>query len=366
MRFDALIFVGRPAIYKFIELIISRLMYSFRALQLVVNVLINYFKSIIFKIDNFNSTILGMDQHKLPELNFNDNNDTYQILHLWSQIIGKIKLAKMPWINHSWHVTLTITPTGLTTGPIPHDDIYFEIELSFIEHHLLLFTSKGQKQHFDLMNLSVKTCYHQVLKTLEDFGIIVKINPYPSELENPLPFDECAHIDTYNPEHSLALHQAILFANNVFTTFRSEYRGKVSPVHLYWGAYDLAVTRFSGREAPKHPGGIPNLADWVTQEAYSHEVSSCGFWPGNSSFLEAAFYAYFYPSPVSFADADIEPNEGYYHKELGEFILTYDAVRNAVDPAAYLLSFLRSTYQAGAKLANWDMKNLAFEKPKSK
>lgn len=304
-----------------------------------------------------------MEQDKLPELNFNEAKDTYQSLHLWSQIIGKIKLKKMPWINHSWHVTLAITPTGFTTGPIPHKNINFEIQLNFIKHQLGISTSDGQVQNFDLMNLSVKSCYHQVLDTLNSFGIPIKINPYPSELENPLPFDECHHIDTYNPGHSFALHQAILFANKVFTTFRSEYLGKVSPVHLFWGAYDLAVTRFSGRKAPKHPGGVPNLADWVTQEAYSHEVSSCGFWPGNPSFPEAAFYAYFYPGPEGFSDAIIEPQKAYFHKELGEFILSYKDVKNAPDPVAYLLSFLRSTYEAGAKLANWDKENLAFTKP---
>ncbi|MGB8376344.1 MAG: DUF5996 family protein [Salegentibacter sp.] len=290
-------------------------------------------------------------------LSFERAKDTYKSIHLWTQIAGKVKLAQMPWINHSWHVTLYCTPFGLTTGDIPAPEKHFQIDFDFLEHELRILTSKAETRSFDLKTLSVSSCYENVISSLKDLGVPVSIRTTPNELVDPIPFNKDHH-QAYDPEQAAALHSALLNAHEVFTLFRSEFIGKCSPVHFFWGGFDLAVTRFSGRRAPQHPGGMPNLPDKVTREAYSHEVSSCGFWPGNEMLPFAAFYTYFYPGPEGFNNSAVKPEAAYYLEEMGEFILPYETVQQASDPTKMLLDFLHSTYNAGADLAKWDRKNL--------
>lgn len=293
-----------------------------------------------------------------PVLSYPDGKNTYETLHLWTQILGKIKLAKLPWVNHSWHVTLQVTPTGLSTSDLPDENDHFQIDLDLLKHQLIITTASGQTQNFDLGNHSVATFYHQIMEILHRMGVRVKIHPRPCEIPNAINFYEDTVHATYEPEHVQALHQALLKVQAVFTRFRAEFIGKCSPVHFFWGSFDLAVTRFSGQTAPLHPGGVPNLPDRVAREAYSHEVSSCGFWPGNYLLPFAAFYSYIYPEPEGFKTAQVKPKEAYYHKELGEFILPYDQVQQSSDPEKTLLSFLHSTYDAASTLASWDRDNL--------
>ena len=289
-----------------------------------------------------------------PELLYSEAKDTYETLHMWTQIIGKIKLTKQPWINHSWHVTLAVTPAGLTTGGLMHEDKHFQIDFDLVQHKLKVITNTRLTRMFDLQGLSVAAFYENVVRALNELNISIDINLIPNEVEKAIPFDKDKVHATYHPKHATALHKALLNAQAVFTQFRSEFNGKCSPVHFFWGSFDLAVSRFSGREAPMHPGGIPNLPDRVAREAYSHEVSSCGFWPGNESVPFAAFYSYIYPEPDGYSDSAIGPEEAYYDSQLGEFILPYKAVQDAEDPAVKLLEFLRSTYNAAAGLAEWD------------
>ncbi|WP_162054283.1 DUF5996 family protein [Pontibacter pamirensis] len=293
------------------------------------------------------------------ELSFTEAKKTYETIHLWTQIVGKISLVKTPWINHSWHVTLYVTPTGLSTGDITDEEKHFQIDFDFIHHQLQVKTSEGEFQSMDLNELSVAGCYNKLVAVLHDFNIQATIHPIPNELEDPIPFHEDETHATYEAKHAVSLHQALLRAHDVFTQFRAEFTGKCSPVHFFWGSFDLAVSRFSGRDAPKHPGGVPNLPDWVAQEAYSKEVCSCGFWPGNEAVPFAAFYSYIYPGPEDYNKASIKPEQAYYHKELREFVLPYEAVQQAENPQAMLLDFLHSTYEAAADLAQWDRK--AFE-----
>jgi hypothetical protein len=293
-----------------------------------------------------------------PELSFAAAKPTYQTLHLWTQIVGKIRLVKTPWINHSWHVTLYVTPTGLTTSTIREEEKYFQIDFDFLQHQLQIKTSAGEARHLELEGLSVESFYTKVLAALREMGIQADIHPVPNELEKAIPFPEDTLHATYDPAHAAAFHQALLQSQAVFTQFRAEFRGKCSPVHFFWGSFDLAVSRFSGRDAPKHPGGVPNLPDWIAQEAYSQEVCSCGFWPGNEAFPAAAFYTYIYPEPEGYPNAAIQPEKAYYHQEMREFILPYEVVQQADNPSAVLLDFLRSTYQAAADLAQWDREAL--------
>lgn len=295
----------------------------------------------------------------LPELSYKNHAETYQTLLLWTQIIGKIKLDKLPWINHSWHVTLHVTPRGLTTQTLRCGDQYFQIDFDFINHQLEITTDSGEVEIIELKDgLSVADFYTAVKSTLEELGINVKIYTTPNELEDPVPFDKDHPHKSYHKEEVERFHKALLFTQDVFTEFRAHFKGKVSPVHFFWGAADLAVTRFSGREAPKHPGGVPNLPDEVAQEAYSHEVSSAGFWPGDESLPEAAFYSYIYPEPEGCKTAKVKPSEAYYHHDLGEFVLPYEAVRKADHPRKALLDFLQSTYEKVSQLADWDKENL--------
>ncbi|OKL40255.1 DUF5996 family protein [Pontibacter flavimaris] len=295
---------------------------------------------------------------KWPMLSFKDAQKTYETIHLWTQIVGKIRLVKTPWINHSWHVTLYVTPSGLTTPLMVDEEKHFQLDFDFIGHQLQLKTSAGEMRSIDLKELSVAGCFKQILDALQGVGIRADIYRVPNEVEDPIPFYKDEMHATYNPEHAAALHQAILRAHDVFTRFRAGFRGKCSPVHFFWGSFDLAVSRFSGRDAPRHPGGVLNLPDWVVQEAYSKEVCSCGFWPGSEAFPAAAFYSYIYPEPEGYKEARIKPDQAYYHPELREFILPYDAVQTADDPESMLMDFLRSTYEAAADLARWDRKAL--------
>lgn len=289
-----------------------------------------------------------------PLLPYADLKDTLATLHLWTQMVGKVRLRKTPWINHSWHVTLYVSPRGLTTGSMPYAQGVFSLEFDFVRHQLALTTSTGHQASLPLADGTVADFYEQLRAMLEKADIAADIHNRPNEMEPAVPFDEDHQDRSYQPDHAHAVWQALLRIHNVFTDFRADFSGKVSPVHLFWGAFDLAVTRFSGREAPEHPGGAPNIPLAVMQEAYSHEVSSAGFWPGNPDFPEAAFYSYCYPTPEAFQAQPVQPEAAYYHQELGEFILPYEAVQQADDPEATLMDFLRTTYEAAANTGDWD------------
>ena len=293
-----------------------------------------------------------------PQLKFEDLKDTAATVQLWAQIVGKIRLRKSPWLNHSWHVTLHITPTGLTTHTMPYEDLDFQIDFDFVLHQLKISTSKGQSKQFSLHGISVAGFYKNIFAKLGELGIDVKIKPVPCELANPTPFEQDTRNCTYKPETVAAFHNALLNIQDVFMEFRGGFKGKCSPIHFFWGSFDLALSLFSGRRAPKHPGGVPGLPDWVAEEAYCREVSSSGFWTGNEGFPEAAFYCYLYPEPEGYKTAKIQPDGAYYNQTFGEFILPYSVVQQAEDPRSKLLEFLDSTYSIGADLANWDRQSL--------
>lgn len=289
-----------------------------------------------------------------PELNFDELKETIATVQLWTQIVGKIRLSKTPWTNHSWHVTLYVSAKGLTTGIIPYHDGVFQIDFDFIYHKLLISSSWNENASFDLCPKTVADFYQELLQKLELIGIDVNIYAAPNEVDPAIPFREDKTHHAYNKEQMNKLWQVWVQINKVFFGFRTGFVGKCSPVHLFWGSFDLAVTRFSGRKAPLYQGGVHNMPLKVMQEAYSHEVSSCGFWPGSDSFPHAAFYAYCYPINASFSTQKIEPPEAFYSKEMGEFLLPYQAVRSAADPEAMLMRFLNTTYEAAANTANWD------------
>jgi len=283
---------------------------------------------------------------------------TLDTVHLWSQIVGKIRLKHMPWINHAWHVTMYVSARGLTTSLIPHKSGAFAIEFNFADHKLEIRKVSGESLTFDLESLSVADFYYKTLESLRQLGLETNIYPMPVELPDPiLPFSENSVRISYDAEAVYLFWQALTNVHRVFTRFRAGFQGKVSPVHFFWGAFDMAVTRFSGRTAPKHPGGIPNCPDWVMEESYSHELSSAGFWPGNG-FGEAAFYSYSYPEPEGFKNSEIKPEKARYNLELGEYILPYQAVKSASNPDEELFSFLQTTYEAAAVNAGWDRKVL--------
>ncbi len=289
-----------------------------------------------------------------PILSYEKAKDTYNTMHMWTQIAGKIKLAVHPWRNHSWHITLHSTPTGLSTLDMPYKGKHFQIDFDLINHKLKIVTSKGDLSEFNLQDLSVAEFYKKIFNALREMQIDIKINTVPSEIQNPIPFEKDTVHKTYDKQSANDLHQAVLSMKNVFTNFQCDFKGKCSPVHFFWGSFDLALSRFSGRKAPKHPGGIPNLPNWVAQEAYSHEVASCGFWPGNEAFPEAAFYAYVYPEPNQYKHAEIVPKEAFYQDTMREFILPYKVVQQSDNPEGTLSSFINSTYRAGAQLGEWD------------
>jgi hypothetical protein len=280
--------------------------------------------------------------------------DTYATLHLWTQIVGKIRLAQSPWLNHSWHVTLYVTARGLSTLPIPHGAHAFQIDFDFVDHQLTIQSSDGRRGGLPLQPQSVAAFYERLMGELAELDLRVRISKTPNEVAEPIRFDRDTTHTAYDPEYANRFWRVLVQADRVFEQFRARFTGKCSPVHFFWGSPDLAVTRFSGRRAPEHPGGIPNLPDWVTREAYSHEVSSCGFWPGGGATPYPAFYAYAYPEPAGFADAPPKPDGAFYSRELREFLLPYDRVRVSDSPDETLLEFLQTTYEAAATLGHWD------------
>jgi hypothetical protein len=289
-----------------------------------------------------------------PELDFRQGSVTIASLHLWTQIVGKLRLTQTPWTNHSWHVPLYMTARGMRTSPIPYREKSFEISFDFIDHRLVIETTDGSQAQLLLEARSVADFYHEVMASLKTVGIDISIYSVPSEIPDAIPFEQDSAHKAYDPEYATRFWRALVRVDRVFKEFRARFIGKCSPVHFFWGSFDLAVTRFSGREAPPHPGGVPNFPDWVAREAYSHEVSSAGFWPGGSGIEYAAFYTYAYPAPDGFSEYGIQPDAAAWSSELGEFLLPYDEVRRADSPDEVLLEFLQSSYEAAANLAHWD------------
>ncbi len=284
--------------------------------------------------------------------------DSCATLHMWMQIVGKVRLVQSPWLNHSWHATFYLTSRGLTTSPIPHRDRTFQIDFDFISHSLSIVCSDGPSSSYALEPESVAGFYRRLMEELVRLDLEVAIYAKPNEVVDAIPFELDETHRAYDREYVNRFWRVLVQSDRVFKQFRAGFIGKCSPVHLFWGACDLAVTRFSGRRAPPHPGGIPNLPDRITREAYSHEVSSCGFWPGGGGVDYPAYYAYAYPEPEGFAQAPNMPAGTFYHAELREFILPYDIVRQAPSPDARLLAFLGATYEAAANLAKWDRASL--------
>jgi hypothetical protein len=289
-----------------------------------------------------------------PALPLEAWSDTCATLHLWTQIVGKIRLAQTTWTNHSWHVTLYVTSTGLTTSPIPYEKRTFEIAFDFIAHELRIITSDGARGRVPLEAQSVATFHRRLMEALSALSIRVVIYGKPNEVVEAIPFAEDEVHRAYDPEYANRFWRVLVQTDRVLKRFRARFIGKCSPVHFFWGAPDLAVTRFSGRPAPTHPGGVPNLPDRVAREAYSHEVSSVGFWPGGGAIAYPAFYAYAYPEPSGFPAAPVSPAGAFYSGDLKEFILPYDVVRTADSPDDALLAFAQSTYEAAANLGKWD------------
>jgi Family of unknown function (DUF5996) len=296
----------------------------------------------------------NITQTPWPELPTAAWRDSYATLHLWTQIVGKVRLTKAPWLNHSWHVALYVTARGLTTSPIPDGVRTFQIDFDFIDHALRISTSDGAQRQFGLADQSVASFYAGVIAALKELGVIVTIDEMPNELPDPVRFSEDDKHASYDPDAVRRFFQILANCDRVFKQFRTGFLGKASPVHFFWGSFDLAVTRFSGRRAPRHPGGVPSLPDAVAHEAYSHEVSSAGFWPGSGVVDYPAFYSYAYPEPSGFRTANVRPDAAFFSEALGEFILPYDVVRAADDPDKALLDFLQSTYEAAAISAKWD------------
>jgi hypothetical protein len=289
-----------------------------------------------------------------PALAYDDWKSTQATLHLWTQIIGKVRLTQTPWMNHSWHSTLYVTARGLTTSPIPQGSRIFEIDFDFIDHQVLIRTGEGAVETLKLAPRSVADFYGELFARLQALGLDVKIHTTPNEIPDPIPFERDETHATYEPEAARRFFGALSQADRVFKAFRSHFIGKCSPVHFFWGSFDLAVTRFSGRPAPPHPGGVPHLPDWVAREAYSHEVISCGFWPGGDPVPYPVFYAYAYPEPAGFRSAALTPAGARYNPDLGEFLLPYEEIRQAASPDEMLMSFLQSSYEAAADRAGWD------------
>jgi hypothetical protein len=297
---------------------------------------------------------VGSPRDAWPILPFAEWRDTYATLHMWTQIVGKVRLAQTPWVNHSWSVTLYVTSRGLTTSPIPHGTRTFAIDFDFVDHQLIVESSDGARRTLPLAPRSVAEFYAELMRLLTDLGLPVHIHTKPNEVEPAIPFPRDREHATYVAEHAHRFWRALVQADRVLKAFRTRFIGKNSPVHFFWGSFDLAVTRFSGRPAPPHPGGVPNLPDAIAREAYSHEVSSCGFWPGGDVLPMPVFYAYAYPEPDGFRDAAVAPAGAFYSAELREFLLPYDEVRTAAAPDEVLLAFLQSTYEAAASRGHWD------------
>jgi hypothetical protein len=291
-----------------------------------------------------------------PVLTLSEWEGTKDAIHLWTQIVGKVRMALLPMINHWWQVPLYVSARGLTTSLMYTGGQGLEIEFNFLDHRLDLWTSGGKTSHVELAPQSVADFYAATLAALSELGISVPIYPHPVEMLHTVAFPDDTLLRPYDPDAAHRFWEALLQASRAMTAFRARYLGKVSPVHFFWGAIDLAVSRFSGRPAPVHPGGVPNCPDRVQVLAYSHELSSCGFWPGGSE--EGSFYAYAYPEPEGFASWKVKPASAIYDSALGEFILPYADVRTAQDPDALLLDFFQSTYEAAATLGDWDRASL--------
>jgi len=291
-----------------------------------------------------------------PRLRVADWADTRDTLHLWTQIVGKVRMAHAPLVNHWWQATLYVSPRGLRTAAIPHRGGAFDCEFDFLDHQLRIRTSDGRTRAVALAARPVAQFYAETMGALGDLGIPARIHARPNEVDPAIPFAEDARHAAYDPHAAELFWRQLLEVNRVFAQFRACFLGKASPVHFFWGAMDLACTRFSGRTAPPHPGGVPNCPDWVMREGYSHELASCGFWPGGGE--EGAFYAYAYPEPEAYPDAPVRPAGACYSPELGEFLLPYELVATASDPDRVLREFLDSTYTAAADLARWDRRAL--------
>ncbi len=289
-----------------------------------------------------------------PALPYSAWKSTCETLHLWTQIVGKIRLRLTPWLNHSWHVPLYVTARGLSTSVIPYSEEDFEVRFDFIDHTLDIDVSNGQRRRIRLMPQPVCDFYAAVMKSLADLGIQVQIRERPCEIPDAIAFSDDEIHASYDPDAAQRFWRALIQVDRVFKRFRTGFVGKASPVHFFWGSFDLAVTRFSGRRAPLLTSKVPGLSTAVMAEAYSHEVSSAGFWPGGGGLDYASFYSYAYPTPAGFKDARVAPKGAFFDEKLGEFLLPYDEVRNAPDPETSLLSFLQSTYEAAAEAAHWD------------
>jgi len=288
-----------------------------------------------------------------PTLPLDSWKDTYATLHMWTQMVGKVRLRLTPLVNHWWNVPLYVSARGLTTSRVPYGQRSFELRFDFMRHQFVLETTDGILKTLPLLPRSVAEFYGEFMGMLGSAGIEVKIWPMPVEVPNPIPFDQDQVHHSYDPVAVEKFWRILLSVDSVFNQFRSGFIGKCSPVHFFWGSFDLAVTRFSGRRAPERPG-----ADPITREAYSHEVSSVGFWPGGGDVKDAAFYSYMAPEPQGFKDTPVRPDAAHYEKQLGEFLLMYEDVRKAESPTTTLLDFCQSTYEAGARLSNWDRKAL--------
>jgi len=293
------------------------------------------------------------DANPWPDIPTAAWTETRDALHRWTQIVGKVRLARAPWLNHGWHATLYVTARGLTTGPVPAAGKSIELAFDFLDGVLTLRASDGAGADVALGPGSVADFHARVMAALERIGAATRINRRPNEIAGALPFDEDTAVRPYDGAAVLRFWRALVQVERVFQDFRTGFLGKCSPVHFFWGSFDLAVTRFSGRAAPPHPGGVPALPDAVTREAYSHEVSSAGFWPGGGGVDHPAFYSYAYPEPPGFRDARARPAAAAFEAGLGEFLLPYDAVRTAPAPDAALMDFLHSTYAAAADAAGW-------------
>jgi hypothetical protein len=298
-----------------------------------------------------------------PRLDFADWRDTCATLHLWTQVVGKIRLALAPMLNHWWQVTLYVTARGLTTSALPYQQRRVQIDFDFVDHRLVLRTTDGREERFALAPMAVADFYAELIGRLRALGVDAHIWTMPSEIEGAIPFEQDRVHAAYDADAVQRFWRQLVQADRVLNVFRSSFLGKCSPVHFFWGSFDLAVTRFSGRTAPPMTRGAPNVGAWVMREAYSHEVSSCGFWPGNGGFGRAAFYSYAYPEPEGFAQQPVRPQAGYYDETLKQFILPYEAVRTAKNPDQAVLDFLQTTYEACADRAAWDRPALERTQP---
>jgi hypothetical protein len=298
--------------------------------------------------------MMGASQDSWPALPLDEWRDTYATLHLWLQIVGKVRLTLSPWVNHSWHATFYPTATGLTTSLIPYAAGEFQIDFDFNRHRLTVQSGDGRTAELALEPQSVATFYRRLIESMASLGIHVRIHTMPNEIPDAIPFDRDETHRAYDPEYANRLWRVIVQSHRVLSEFRIRFIGKCSPVHFFWGGPDLAVTRFSGRPAPPHPGGIVGLPVEVVRDAYSHEVSSCGFWPGGGPIPYPVFYSYAYPEPPGFSERSVAPREAFYSSDLKEFILPYDAVRQSALPDATLLAFLQTSYEAAAELGKWD------------